>query len=86
MVLRRVLGNTTPRRRSRRSSTPSRARRARRGATCRARRYGLLPIVWVGIGLSVFQQFVGINVIFYYSSTLWQAVGFTESGRARSSP
>jgi SP family sugar:H+ symporter-like MFS transporter len=41
--------------------------------------FGLLPIVWVGIGLSVFQQFVGINVIFYYSSVLWQAVGFTES-------
>jgi SP family sugar:H+ symporter-like MFS transporter len=40
---------------------------------------GLLPIVWVGIGLSVFQQFVGINVIFYYSSVLWQAVGFSES-------
>ena len=40
---------------------------------------GLLPIVWVGILLSVFQQFVGINVIFYYSSVLWQAVGFTES-------
>ncbi len=40
---------------------------------------GLLPIVWIGIALSVFQQFVGINVIFYYSSTLWQAVGFTES-------
>jgi SP family sugar:H+ symporter-like MFS transporter len=39
---------------------------------------GLLPIMWVGIGLSVFQQFVGINVIFYYSSVLWQAVGFTE--------
>jgi SP family sugar:H+ symporter-like MFS transporter len=39
---------------------------------------GLLPIVWVGIGLSVFQQFVGINVIFYYSSALWQSVGFTE--------
>jgi MFS transporter, SP family, sugar:H+ symporter len=39
---------------------------------------GLLPIVWVGIGLSVFQQFVGINVIFYYSSVLWQAVGFNE--------
>ncbi|MFI1034971.1 sugar porter family MFS transporter [Streptomyces sp. NPDC020951] len=33
------------------------------------------PIVWVGIGLSVFQQFVGINVAFYYSSTLWQSVG-----------
>jgi SP family sugar:H+ symporter-like MFS transporter len=39
---------------------------------------GLLPIVWVGIALSVFQQFVGINVIFYYSSTLWQSVGFSE--------
>jgi SP family sugar:H+ symporter-like MFS transporter len=41
---------------------------------------GLLPIVWVGIGLSVFQQLVGINVIFYYSSLLWQSVGFSESG------
>jgi SP family sugar:H+ symporter-like MFS transporter len=41
--------------------------------------FGLLPIVWVGIGLSVFQQFVGINVIFYYSSVLWQAAGFNES-------
>ncbi|MFC5139226.1 sugar porter family MFS transporter [Actinomycetospora rhizophila] len=40
---------------------------------------GLRPIVWVGILLSVFQQFVGINVIFYYSTTLWQAVGFSES-------
>jgi SP family sugar:H+ symporter-like MFS transporter len=40
---------------------------------------GLLPIVWVGIALSVFQQFVGINVIFYYSSVLWQAVGFSQS-------
>jgi SP family sugar:H+ symporter-like MFS transporter len=43
-------------------------------------RMGLLPIVWVGILLSVFQQFVGINVIFYYSTTLWRSVGFTESG------
>jgi MFS transporter, SP family, sugar:H+ symporter len=41
-------------------------------------RFGLLPIVWIGIGLSIFQQFVGINVIFYYSSVLWQAVGFSE--------
>lgn len=41
-------------------------------------RFGLLPVVWVGIGLSTFQQFVGINVIFYYSSVLWQAVGFSE--------
>jgi sugar porter (SP) family MFS transporter len=39
---------------------------------------GLKPIVWVGIVLSVFQQFVGINVIFYYSTTLWRSVGFQE--------
>ena len=38
----------------------------------------LLPIVWVGIGLAVFQQLVGINVIFYYGSVLWEFVGFTE--------
>ena len=40
---------------------------------------GLKPIVWVGILLSVFQQAVGINVIFYYSSALWQQVGFSEA-------
>jgi SP family sugar:H+ symporter-like MFS transporter len=42
-------------------------------------RSGLLPIVWIGIGLSVFQQLVGINVIFYYSSSLWQSVGIDPS-------
>ncbi|MEX0170212.1 sugar porter family MFS transporter [Streptomyces sp. LMG1-1-1.1] len=42
-------------------------------------KYKLLPIVWVGIGLSVFQQLVGINVAFYYSSTLWQSVGIDPS-------
>jgi SP family sugar:H+ symporter-like MFS transporter len=39
---------------------------------------GLLPIVWIGILLSMFQQFVGINVIFYYSTVLWRTVGFSE--------
>ena len=42
-------------------------------------RFGFHPLVWVGILLSVFQQFVGINVIFYYSTTLWKSVGFAES-------
>lgn len=37
------------------------------------------PIVWVGFGLAVLQQFVGINVVFYYGSVLWQAAGFSES-------
>lgn len=36
------------------------------------------PIVWTGIGLAIFQQFVGINVVFYYGATLWEAVGFSE--------
>jgi len=36
------------------------------------------PIVWVGFGLAVLQQFTGINVVFYYGATLWQAAGFTE--------
>ncbi|MCW8125890.1 sugar porter family MFS transporter [Microbulbifer halophilus] len=39
----------------------------------------LRSIVWVGIGLAVFQQLVGINVVFYYGAVLWQSVGFTES-------
>ena len=45
----------------------------------RGKSAGLLPVVWIGILLSVFQQFVGINVIFYYSSTLWHSVGFSEA-------
>ena len=42
-----------------------------------ARRF--LPIIWAGIWLSAFQQLVGINVVFYYGATLWEAVGFGES-------
>jgi SP family sugar:H+ symporter-like MFS transporter len=40
---------------------------------------GIRPIVWAGIMLAVFQQLVGINVIFYYGATLWQAAGFSEA-------
>jgi SP family sugar:H+ symporter-like MFS transporter len=36
------------------------------------------PILWAGLLLAVFQQLVGINVIFYYGATLWQLAGFTE--------
>ena len=42
-------------------------------------RFGLLPLVWVGIILAIFQQFVGINAVFYYSNLIWSAVGFGES-------
>jgi sugar porter (SP) family MFS transporter len=37
------------------------------------------PIVWAGLGLAILQQLVGINVIFYYGTMLWQSVGFGES-------
>jgi len=42
-------------------------------------KFGFRPIVWVGIALAAFQQFVGINVVFYYGSVLWQSAGFNES-------
>lgn len=37
------------------------------------------PILWAGLGLAILQQLVGINVIFYYGTMLWQSVGFGES-------
>ena len=36
-------------------------------------------LVWAGIGIAVFQQLVGINIVFYYGSVLWQSVGFSEN-------
>ncbi|MFE0756015.1 sugar porter family MFS transporter [Inquilinus sp. NPDC058860] len=79
-VLRRFVGNRPPPRvkiAEIESSIDLEKRQSLRDL--RGPRLGLLPIVWTGILLSVFQQFVGINVIFYYSSVLWQAVGFTEA-------
>jgi SP family sugar:H+ symporter-like MFS transporter len=40
-------------------------------------------VVWVGMGLAVFQQLVGINVIFYYGEVLWKAAGATEQWALR---
>ncbi len=39
---------------------------------------GFRPIVWAGIMLATFQQFVGINIIFYYGETLWKMAGISE--------
>jgi SP family sugar:H+ symporter-like MFS transporter len=36
-------------------------------------------IVWTGVGIAIFQQLVGINIVFYYGSVLWQSVGFSEN-------
>jgi sugar porter (SP) family MFS transporter len=49
-----------------------------KSASLRGPAFGLHSVVWIGIILSVLQQFVGINVIFYYSTILWKAVGFQE--------
>jgi sugar porter (SP) family MFS transporter len=43
----------------------------------------LARVVWVGIGLAVFQQLVGINIIFYYGEVLWKAAGATEQSALR---
>jgi SP family sugar:H+ symporter-like MFS transporter len=45
----------------------------------KGRSFGLHPLVWVGIIMAALQQLVGINAIFYYSTTLWESVGFSES-------
>jgi len=37
------------------------------------------PILWAGLILAVFQQLVGINIVFYYGAVLWQSVGFSEN-------
>src|SRR5213082_488309 len=38
----------------------------------------IAPVLWVGMGLAAFQQFVGINIIFYFGEILWKAAGATE--------
>jgi MFS transporter, SP family, sugar:H+ symporter len=40
-------------------------------------------VVWVGVGLAAFQQFVGINIIFYYGAVLWEAAGAAEQSALR---
>jgi MFS transporter, SP family, sugar:H+ symporter len=43
----------------------------------------IAPVLWVGMGLAVFQQFVGINIIFYFGEILSKAVGATEQWALR---
>ncbi|WP_127782754.1 sugar porter family MFS transporter [Rhodococcus sp. X156] len=38
----------------------------------------MVPLVLLGVALAALQQLVGINVIFYYSASLWQSVGIGE--------
>src|SRR5215475_7257343 len=43
----------------------------------------IAPVLWVGMGLAVFQQLVGINIIFYFGEILWKAAGATEQWALR---
>ena len=43
----------------------------------------LASVAWVGMGLAAFQQFVGINIIFYYGAILWEAAGASEQAALR---
>ncbi len=38
----------------------------------------ILPAILVGIGLAVFQQFCGINVVFNFSASIFESIGFTK--------
>lgn len=43
----------------------------------------VLPAVIVGIGLAVFQQFSGINVVFNFTTTIFESVGFTKDDQLK---
>ncbi|TKK64543.1 sugar porter family MFS transporter [Ilyomonas limi] len=42
---------------------------------------GVLPAVLVGIGLAVFQQFCGINVVFNYTPRIFQSIGVSQDNQ-----
>jgi len=43
----------------------------------------VLPAVMVGIGLAVFQQFCGINVVFNFTTTIFNSVGFSQDDQLK---
>lgn len=43
----------------------------------------VLPAVIVGIGLAVFQQFCGINVVFNYTAKIFESVGFSQDDQLK---
>ena len=43
----------------------------------------MLPAVTIGVGLAVFQQFCGINVVFNFTTTLFESVGFDQNDQLK---
>ena len=43
----------------------------------------VLPAVTVGIGLAMFQQFCGINVVFNFTTTIFESVGFNKDDQLK---
>lgn len=43
----------------------------------------VLPAVVVGMGLAVFQQFCGINVVFNFTTTIFESIGLSRDGQLR---
>ncbi|MFF8286551.1 sugar porter family MFS transporter [Streptomyces albus] len=78
-VLGRVSGEPDPRGKVARIRETLRKEHRSSFRDIRGERFGLHPLVWAGIIMAAFQQLVGINAIFYYSTTLWKSVGFSES-------
>ncbi|GGG00502.1 MFS transporter [Rhodococcoides trifolii] len=77
-ILANITGELHPNERIHEIRLTLRAEQKSSFADIRGPKFGLHPLVWVGIVMAVLQQFVGINAIFYYSTTLWKSVGFTE--------
>lgn len=78
-ILANVTGDLHPHERVKEIRLTLRTESAASFGDIRGPRFGLQPLVWIGIIMAVFQQFVGINAIFYYSTTLWKSVGFSEN-------
>jgi MFS transporter, SP family, xylose:H+ symportor len=43
----------------------------------------VLPAVIAGIGLAVFQQFCGINVVFNFTTTIFESIGFSKDDQLK---
>lgn len=77
-ILREVTGEENPLDRVKEIKLTVKRESSAKLSDIRGPSFGLHPLVWTGIWIAVFQQFVGINAIFYYSTTLWKSVGFSE--------